>query len=120
MSNLDSKKIILMHIKSYCDEIMKAFKFFGKDYETFSKNFIFRNAISMPLFQICELSKKLNKDYKDYVEKTKNEIEWTEITRMRERFAHHYLDMDYKIIYDTALNDVPKLRKVILKELNNK
>ena len=117
MSNLDKKTTILLHIKSYCEEIINAFKFFGKDYEAFQNNPIYRNAISMPLFQICELAKILNKEYKEYVEETKNEIAWKDIIRMRERFAHHYLDMDYGIIYETALNDIPKLKKEIIKEI---
>ena len=35
------------------------------------------------------------------------------------RFAHHYGDMNLEIIFDTALNDIPKLNKFIQKELEN-
>lgn len=38
---------------------------------------------------------------------------------MRERFAHHYGDMDLEIIFNTALNDIPKLNNFIQNELGN-
>lgn len=38
---------------------------------------------------------------------------------MRERFAHHYGDMDFEIIFNTALNDIPKLNNFIQNELGN-
>ncbi|MCI8272658.1 MAG: DUF86 domain-containing protein [Clostridia bacterium] len=38
---------------------------------------------------------------------------------MRERFVHHYGDMNLEIIFDTALNDIPKLNEFIQKELKN-
>ena len=117
MSNLNRKITILLHMQNYCEEISETFKFFGKNFETFESNAIFRNSISMPVFQICELSKLLDKEYHEYIDQTKDEVPWRAIIRMRERFAHHYIDMDNKIIFDTALNDIPILMEFISKEI---
>lgn len=38
---------------------------------------------------------------------------------MRERFAHHYGDMNLEIIFNTAIDDIPKLNEFIQKELGN-
>ena len=119
MTNLDRKTTILLHIQKYCVEIEENFKFFGTQIDTFKNNNIFRDSISMKIFQIGELTKELSKDYKDFISKTENQIPWKSIIRMREKFAHHYGDMDLDIIFNTALQDIPKLNDFIKKELGN-
>lgn len=119
MTNFDRKTTILLHIKKYCVEIEENFKFFGTQVDTFKKNNIFRDSISMKIFQIGELTKELDREYKDFINKTENEVPWKNIIRMRERFAHHYGDMDLEIIFNTALKDIPKLNDFIQKELSN-
>ncbi len=119
MTNFDRKTTILLHIQKYCAEIEENFKFFGTQVDTFKKNNIFRDSISMKIFQIGELTKELDRKYRDFINETENEVPWKNIIRMRERFAHHYGDMDLDIIFNTALNDIPKLNSFIQKELSN-
>ena len=71
----------------------------------------------MKIFQIGELTKELDKNYKDFIQETENKIQWKNIIRMRERFAHHYGDMDLDIIFNTAMQDIPVLKEFIQKEL---
>lgn len=73
----------------------------------------------MKIFQIGELTKELDKEYKNFIKETENKVPWKSIIRMRERFAHHYGDMDLEIIFNTALNDIPKLNNFIQNELGN-
>lgn len=119
MANFDRKTTILLHIQKYCTEIEENFKFFGTQVDTFKKNNIFRDSISMKIFQIGELTKELDKEYKNFIKETENKVPWKSIIRMRERFAHHYGDMDLEIIFNTALNDIPKLNNFIQNELGN-
>lgn len=119
MTNLNRKTTILLHIQKYCIEIEENFKFFGTQLEVFKENNIFRDSISMKVFQIGELTKELDKNYKSFIKETENEVPWKNIIRMRERFAHHYGDMNLEIIFDTALNDIPKLKNFIQKELGD-
>ena len=118
MTNLDRKTTILLHIQKYCVEIEENFKFFGTQIDTFKKNNIFRDSISMKIFQIWELTKELDKKYKDFLSETEKEVPWKNIIRMRDLFAHHYGDMNLEIIFNTALNDVPKLNEFIKRELD--
>ncbi len=117
MTNLDRKTTILLHIQKYCKEIEENMKFFGSNFNTFETNNIFRDSISMKIFQIGELAKELDKVDKDYINETKNNIPWQSIIRMRERFAHHYGEMDLKMIFNTAVNDIPVLKDLLEKEL---
>ncbi len=94
--------------------INKTFEIFGKDIVDFNSNAVFRNAISMSIFQIGELANHLTSDY---IEATKNDINWIEIGGMRNRFAHGYYDMDYNIIFNTAIKDIPSIRDFIDKEI---
>ena len=114
MSNLNRNLTVLLHMKEYCEQIEKTFNMFGKNIEDFNTNVIFRNAISMPIFQIGELAYHLTKDY---IAVTKNNINWNEIRGMRNHFAHGYYDMDYSIIFDTAINDIPIIKEFIDKEI---
>ena len=73
----------------------------------------------MKIFQIGELTKELDKNCNDFIKETENEVPWKNIIRMRERFAHHYGDMDLEIIFNTAINDIPVLNTFIQKELGS-
>lgn len=114
MSNLNRNFTVLLHMKEYCEQIDKTFEIFGKDKEDFNNNVVFRNAISMPIFQIGELVNHLTKEY---IESTQSDINWNEVRGMRNRFAHGYYDMDYSIIFDTAIKDIPVIKEFIDKEI---
>lgn len=114
MNNLNRNLTVLLHMKEYCEQIDKTFDMFGKDIEDFNCNVIFRNAISMPIFQIGELVNHLTSDY---LEATQDNINWNEVRGMRNRFAHGYYDMDYSIIFDTAIKDIPVIKEFINKEI---
>ena len=117
MTNMDRKTTILLHLQKYCKEIGENLDFFGNNFNTFQTNNIFRDSISMKIFQIGELTKELDKVDKKYIEETKNNIPWQSIIRMRERFAHHYGEMDLKMIFNTAIEDIPILNDFLQKEL---
>lgn len=104
----DRDKNILSHILEYCEQIEKCFLKFGNSHEDFLSDVVFRNALSMPVFQIQELSIHLSDEFK---EKTKNEIPWKELRGMRNLFAHNYLEMDIEIIWEAATEDVPHLKE---------
>lgn len=68
----------------------------------------------MDIMQIGELSTHLSEEY---IMKTSGEVNWKVIGGMRNRFAHGYFTMDYEIIYETAINDIPKLQDFLNKEI---
>ena len=81
---------ILRHIVRYCNEIASTIDRFGNNKELFMQDFVYRNAISMPIFQIGELVNHLSQDFLS----NSKEIPWNFIVGMRNRFAHGYQVMN--------------------------
>lgn len=40
-------------------------------------------------------------------------VPWSSIKRMRDRLAHHYEATDYDAVWDTLVNDFPRIREAI-------
>lgn len=47
------------------------------------------------------------------VRKRHPQIEWRAISGMRDKVIHHYFGVDYDIVWDVAVNKVPKLREQV-------
>ncbi len=96
----------LEHMVKHCETIEKAFERFGRRYDDFVSDEVFRDAVSMNILQIGELTGHLSDEFK---ERTKDSIPWREIRSMRNWFAHDYVNMDNETIWKTAFEDVPIL-----------
>ena len=94
---------VLQHIVEHGYEVEKTLARFGARREIFNRDFLYRNAVSMPVFAITELTKHLSEEFKaSYAE-----IPWTSISAMRNRFAHDYSSIDWDILWQTACEDIP-------------
>lgn len=105
---------VILHMLKYCNEIHATIQRYGEDVEIFTKDVDYKDSISMKIFQIGELTNHLTSEY---LELTKNEVNWNAIRGMRNRFAHGYIEMDLKKIYYTAVNDIPVLKQFIEKQI---
>lgn len=56
---------IIEHIINYCNEISLTHERFGHSINIFNEDVVYRNAISMCILQIGELSKHLSEDFKE-------------------------------------------------------
>lgn len=101
-------KTILIKMKEYCLEIKDTHDYFKQDKVLFTNEkcgFIYRNSITMPILQIGELAKMLSEDFlNEYTS-----IPWKMIMRMRDIVAHHYGSLDYEIVWNTSILDIPEL-----------
>ncbi len=41
------------------------------------------------------------------------QLPWTEMRRMRNKMIHNYFDVDWKIVWSTVINDLPRLKQQI-------
>lgn len=117
MNLKDTDAQILQHIVNYCNEIEITIETFGADENKFSDNFIYKNALSMPILQIGELVKHLSPNFTDNYP----EISWRAIVGMRNHFAHGYQVMNFSEVWATAVDDIPTLKifcEKVLKENN--
>lgn len=98
---------IIEHILRYCEQVCNYINRFGKDFKIFTSDSAFRDAVSMDLLQIGELSGRLSEGF---MEQYKSEIPWKEVRGMRNLFAHNYIKMNLTIIWETATVSVPILK----------
>ncbi len=104
----DSDRTIVLKMIRYCGQIEETHRKFQEDSTLFfsEEGFIYRNAVSMPILQIGELSKKLSDDFR----KTHSSIPWRAIMGMRDIFAHHYGSVDYSELWHTSHEDIAALK----------
>jgi len=89
------------------------------------ENFVFSedgvtllDAISMRLQVIGEQIKKLEKIAPEVI-KSRPEIQWKKIMKLRDLISHHYDQIDHEIVFDICENHLPKLKDVIQTVLRN-
>ena len=100
-------EIVLKKIIQYADEISETISRFNLTQDSFTEDFVARNAISMCILQIGELVGKLSEDFKA----ENNAMPWREIKAMRNIAAHNYGEIDIDILWETATCDIPDLKK---------
>ena len=106
MKPLDRDLTIIQKMLKYCDEIDEAHSSFGRSFEAFRSNSVYRNAVSLCLMQIGELSNHLSEDFKD----SHPSIPWYQIRGMRNVVAHEYGTIDVGIVWETATEDILVIR----------
>lgn len=105
-------KIFLQHIL----ESIKLLESFSKNltFEKFSKNRLRQNAIVRELEIIGEAVKNISRTFRD----KHPTVEWNKIAGLRDKLIHHYFGVDLKTVWDVIEQDLPKLKKQILKILS--
>ena len=112
MDNKDIKA--LSNILDHCNSIINNTKKFKnakefKDAADLSKIALF------DLLQIGELAKdRLSED----TLKNIKEIKWVNMYGLRNRIVHGYASVDYEIIWETIVNDIPSLKTAIERYIN--
>ena len=76
------------------------------DIVKFLKNETQMRAFARSLEIIDEASKQVDQEFR----KLHPEIEWKEMSGMRDRLIHHYFGVDYEIVWDVVKNEIPKLK----------
>jgi uncharacterized protein with HEPN domain len=98
-------KNILKRIIKYCDEIKQTVEIFDDSLETLKANFVYKNAVSMCILQIGELTTHFSKDFLT----VNTKIPWTDIKKMRNIAAHHYGKFSVEILRETIVKRIPEL-----------
>lgn len=112
---MDRKDIkVLSKMLEHCNSIINNTKKYKsakefKDDEDLSKIALF------DLLQIGELAKD---GLSEETLKNIKEIKWANMYGLRNRIVHGYASVDYEIIWETIVKDVPSLRATIEKHLN--
>ena len=83
--------------------------------EEFLRDTKTQDALSRRIEIIGEAVKNLPSDFKE----KHPEIEWREISAMRDKLIHHYFGIDMSIVWETSKKDLPRLKKQISKILES-
>jgi uncharacterized protein with HEPN domain len=81
----------------------------GIDVDSFVNDEIIKRAATMSLINIGELTNALTDDLKNETP----HIQWSQIRRTRDKVAHHYIDLDPRITWETISKSVPELKSQI-------
>jgi uncharacterized protein with HEPN domain len=106
-------KPYLEHILQECEFLLE--KSNGLSFEDFIENPILMRAFVRSLEVIGEAVKNLPRSFKEKYP----EIQWKQITGMRDKLIHEYFGVNYKIVWKTIQQEIPKLEEQI-KEIMKK
>lgn len=98
---------ILKHMLEYCERINDTVAFFGKDYDLFVGNNIYKDAVALCILQIGELSGILTDEFKEKY----NEMPWRQIKALRNIVAHRYGSIDPEVLWEIINHDIPDLEE---------
>lgn len=101
--------IYLEHISTSLDKITEYIQ--GHDINTFLKSDKTQDAVIRQLEIIGEATKRISKELKE-----KNTvIPWADMSGMRDKLIHDYIDIDIWIVWETAVKDVPDIKDKLSK-----
>ena len=98
---------LILRMIEHCNRIQEIKERFGDNFDAFSEDTAYQDAINMNLFQIGELSNQLSKTFKESV----TVIPWHRIYGIRNILAHAYIIVDKETIWLTIDKDIPMLAK---------
>lgn len=117
MENKERDLFRLQHIDECSSKIIEIV-LKHKGFESFSDNWISQDAMIRNFEVIGEAISHISEDTKsNYLN-----IEWQKIKGMRNIIAHEYFGVKLEVIWDTAVIEIPKLKKNInqvLKDLED-
>lgn len=104
--SIDRDMNIIRHIRDYCTEVDVAHADFAHSKERFMVSSTYRNAVTMPILQIGELTNHLSDSFRaDHPE-----IPWNAMRGIRNLFAHQYHAVDFDIVWTTSIEDIAYLK----------
>jgi len=106
---------IIEHILAYCVEIEQTIARFGGTFEIFETDKIYRNAATMCILQIGELTGRLSPEFTA----VHISIPWRSIKSMRNIAAHAYGSISIHDTWETIMVDIPILKDYCRKVLNS-
>lgn len=107
MDNTKDDRYYLEKIKSDLAFIIEQTA--GKMQQEIEGNVLLVDSIMFRIIQIAENNNRLSDDFKAQ----HSEIPWMAIRGMRNKIVHNYGVVDISIVYDTVINGIPAMLKML-------
>ena len=98
----------LNHIIDEMDHLLEISD--GKDLNWFLNERSYSRAALRSFEVIGEATKKLDKEFTNKYP----DVPWSDMAKMRDKLIHNYMEVDYRIVWDTMIHSVPFSRIKIL------
>ncbi len=85
----------------------------GASEKKFENDLMRQDAIMLQIEIIGEAARNISLEFQE----RHDEIPWSKMIGMRNKIVHDYFEIDVSKIWDTAKNDIPQLKKLVLKLL---
>ena len=105
---------VIEHMLMYCDQLQETLQEIDCDESRFLASHTYQNAVAMCILQLGELTKQLSPAFIA----AHPEIPWRVMARTRDHYAHHYGEMDFGLVWKTAVSDIPAIREYCAKFLD--
>jgi uncharacterized protein with HEPN domain len=101
---------------TYLGDILDAIKWIegylrGVDKEDFLENHMMQDAVMHQIEIIGEASNNVSDEFQE----KHPELPWTFMRAIRNKIVHDYREVNLNVIWDTAKNDLPPLKKQVKK-----
>lgn len=106
----------LEHISGHCEKIQE-YLTVVPDVISFVNNEVLRDAVALRVLAIGELVKRLSPDFRKEAEMIEKDMgveyptNWKGLAGIRDFVAHEYDNLDFEIVYDTAVVEMPQLKE---------
>ena len=97
------ERSVIEHMLQYCEQLEETLREINYDEKRFLESHTYQNAAAMCILQLGELTKRLSSDFTNQYP----EIPWRIMARTRDNYAHHYGSMDFSLVWETAVRDIP-------------
>jgi uncharacterized protein with HEPN domain len=87
----------------------------GVDKDTFEDNLMMQDAVMHQIEIIGEASNRISDEFQE----KHPELPWIQMRAIRNKIVHDYREVNLEVIWDTAKNDLPPLKKQIKRLLED-
>lgn len=103
----DKDKNIIQGILEQCAIMDRELSEYHLSLDKLSDDGVLFNACCHTIFQIGELVNSLSKEFKEQHQSE----DWKAMYLMRNIIGHHYGTINVKLLWETAVHDIPKLKE---------
>ena len=113
MLNIRDRSLV-EQLATNCQRIDDHIGTFDGSLETLLANDLMRDALSMCVLQICELTTRFYKNFK----RENYEIAWPKMKTLRDTILYHYKNFNNELLQNVLENDFPTIKRCCQRTLS--